>query len=110
MTSILPADDAPRVIVFAGPNGTGKSTHTDAILDVLGIGIFVNADIIARGRSGAHTDICASASSYALQAKGTLKQIHVGGWAVRRVHGHVNLANVNRSFPTHRLSPRLVFD
>ena len=59
MTTTAPADDAPRVIVFAGPNGAGKSTHADAILEALGIRIFVNADYIARGLSGAHTDTVA---------------------------------------------------
>ena len=54
-----PGDDAPRVIIFAGPNGAGKSTHADAILDALGIRVFVNADYIARGLSGQHTDTVA---------------------------------------------------
>jgi predicted ABC-type ATPase len=47
---------APRVVVFAGPNGAGKSTHADAILATLGITTFVNADFIARGLSGRHTE------------------------------------------------------
>lgn len=46
----------PRVVVFAGPNSAGKSTHADAILAALGIEIFVNADYIARGLSGRNTD------------------------------------------------------
>lgn len=50
---------APRVVVFAGPNGAGKSTHADAILAALGIETFVNADYIARGLSGRHTDAVA---------------------------------------------------
>jgi len=49
----------PRVVVFAGPNGAGKSTHADAILAALGIETFVNADYIARGLSGRHTDTVA---------------------------------------------------
>jgi predicted ABC-type ATPase len=49
----------PRVVIFAGPNGAGKSTHADAILAALGIEIFVNADYIARGLSGRHTDAVA---------------------------------------------------
>ena len=57
-----PGDDAPRVIIFAGPNGAGKSTHADAILDALGIRVFVNADYIARGLSGQHTDTVAIAA------------------------------------------------
>lgn len=59
MTPPAPADDAPRVIVFAGPNGAGKSTHADAILETLDIPIFVNADYIARGLSGTHTETVA---------------------------------------------------
>jgi predicted ABC-type ATPase len=43
------ATSSPRVIVFAGPNGTGKSTHADAILAALGVETFVNADYIAFG-------------------------------------------------------------
>jgi len=50
---------AARVVVFAGPNGAGKSTHADAILGALGIKTFVNADYIARGLSGRHTDAVA---------------------------------------------------
>ncbi|QTD44028.1 zeta toxin family protein [Ottowia testudinis] len=49
-------DDAPRVVIFAGPNGAGKSTHADAILQAMGIATFVNADYIARGLAGAHTE------------------------------------------------------
>ena len=49
----------PRVVIFAGPNGAGKSTHADAILAALGIETFVNADYIARGLSGHHTDAVA---------------------------------------------------
>lgn len=51
-----PRKPAPRVVVFAGPNGAGKSTHADAILATLGISTFVNADFIARGLSGRHTE------------------------------------------------------
>lgn len=51
-----PHKPAPRVVVFAGPNGAGKSTHADAILATLGITTFVNADFIARGLSGRHTE------------------------------------------------------
>ncbi|MDO5694011.1 MAG: zeta toxin family protein [Pseudomonadota bacterium] len=49
----------PSVVVFAGPNGAGKSTHADAILEALGIRVFVNADYIARGLTGIHTDTVA---------------------------------------------------
>jgi len=49
----------PRIAVFAGPNGAGKSTHAEVILDALGIDTFVNADHIAKGLSGRHTDTVA---------------------------------------------------
>ncbi len=54
-----PVKPPPRVVIFAGPNGAGKSTHADAILAALGIETFVNADYIARGLSGRHTDVVA---------------------------------------------------
>ena len=60
-----PAPDtaaAPRVVIFAGPNGAGKSTHAEAVLEALGIRVFVNADYIARGLSGVHTDTVAVAA------------------------------------------------
>ena len=53
------AKSSPRVVIFAGPNGAGKSTHADAVLATLGIQIFVNADYIARGLSGQHTETVA---------------------------------------------------
>ena len=56
MARAQPRKPAPRVVVFAGPNGAGKSTHADAILATLGIKTFVNADFIARGLSGRHTE------------------------------------------------------
>lgn len=49
-------DDAPRVVVFAGPYGAGKSTHADDILKAMGIPTFVNADYIARGLAGTNTE------------------------------------------------------
>ena len=52
-TSLSPA---PRVVIFAGPNGADKSTHADALLAALGIETVVNADYIARGLSGRNTD------------------------------------------------------
>jgi predicted ABC-type ATPase len=43
----------PNVVVLAGPNGEGKSTAAPSVLgNVLGIGDFVNADVIAQGLSG----------------------------------------------------------
>lgn len=56
MARAKPRNPTPRVVVFAGPNGAGKSTHADAILATLGISTFVNADFIARGLSGHHTE------------------------------------------------------
>jgi predicted ABC-type ATPase len=42
----------PNVVVISGPNGSGKSTAAPALLrDYLGIGEFVNADVIAQGLS-----------------------------------------------------------
>lgn len=55
----MPSLAAPRVVVFAGPNGAGKSTHAEAILSALGIDTFVNADFIARGLAGRHTETVA---------------------------------------------------
>ena len=51
--------EAPRVVIFAGPNDAGKSTHADAIVAALGINTFVNADYIARGLSGRNADAVA---------------------------------------------------
>ena len=43
----------PSVIVLAGPNGAGKTTASAGVIEqTLGIGEFVNADIIAKGLSG----------------------------------------------------------
>ena len=43
----------PRIVILAGPNGAGKTTASTHLLrDALGIGEFVNADIIAAGLSG----------------------------------------------------------
>ena len=52
----------PRVVVFAGPTGAGKSTHADAILAELRISTFVNADYIARGLAGQHAQTVALAA------------------------------------------------
>ena len=42
----------PNVVVIAGPNGAGKSTVAPGLLrEHLGVGEFVNADVIARGLS-----------------------------------------------------------
>jgi predicted ABC-type ATPase len=46
------ASDPPHAIVLAGPNGAGKSTATPKLLPhLLGVGEFVNADVIAQGLS-----------------------------------------------------------
>ena len=38
----------PRIVILAGPSGAGKTTASKHLLrDALGIGEFVNADIIA---------------------------------------------------------------
>lgn len=43
-------NDTPQLVILAGPNGSGKSTSAPALLQgVLKIGLFVNADTIARG-------------------------------------------------------------
>jgi predicted ABC-type ATPase len=42
----------PYVVILAGPNGAGKSTSAPAVVDeLLAVGAFVNADVIARGLS-----------------------------------------------------------
>ncbi len=56
MTAPMTPKNPPRVVIFAGPNGAGKSTHADAILQAMGITTFVNADYIARGLAGTHTE------------------------------------------------------
>ncbi len=44
---------APNVVVLGGPNGAGKTTSAPKVLEgALGIGEFVNADVIAQGLSG----------------------------------------------------------
>jgi predicted ABC-type ATPase len=42
----------PTVVILAGPNGAGKSTAApNVIAELLAVGAFVNADVIARGLS-----------------------------------------------------------
>ena len=50
---------APRVVIFAGPNAAYKSMHADAIVAALGINTFMNEDCIARGLSGRNADAVA---------------------------------------------------
>ena len=43
----------PYLVIMAGPNGAGKSTSApQAIDELLAVGAFVNADVIARGLAG----------------------------------------------------------
>src|SRR5918995_3346748 len=43
----------PYLVIMAGPNGAGKSTSASAVIhDLLAVGAFVNADVIARGLAG----------------------------------------------------------
>jgi predicted ABC-type ATPase len=43
----------PNVVILAGPNGAGKSTAAPAVVrDLMHVGAFVNADVIARGLAG----------------------------------------------------------
>jgi predicted ABC-type ATPase len=42
----------PNVVILAGPNGAGKSTSAPLVIDeLMAVGAFVNADVIARGLS-----------------------------------------------------------
>jgi len=53
----------PSVIVLAGPNGAGKSTAAPWLLrDLLGVGEFVNADVIASGLSAFEPELAANAA------------------------------------------------
>ncbi len=54
------SDSSPNVVVVAGPNGSGKSTAAPSLLrDYLGLTEFVNADVIAQGLSGFHSEAVA---------------------------------------------------
>lgn len=45
--------ESPSVVVIGGPNGAGKTTISrEVIAEILKIGEFVNADVIAQGLSG----------------------------------------------------------
>jgi predicted ABC-type ATPase len=51
---------APQVFVIGGPNGAGKSTIAEIFIgEHLGLGEFVNADVIARGLAGFDPDAAA---------------------------------------------------
>lgn len=42
----------PNLVILAGPNGAGKSTSAPLVIDeLMAVGAFVNADVIARGLS-----------------------------------------------------------
>ena len=42
----------PNLVILAGPNGAGKSTSAPFVIDeLMALGAFVNADVIARGLS-----------------------------------------------------------
>ena len=42
----------PYAVILAGPNGAGKSTSAPVVIDeLMAVGAFVNADVIARGLS-----------------------------------------------------------
>ena len=44
---------SPQCVVIAGPNGAGKSSAAPGLLrDTVGVGAFVNADVIAQGLAG----------------------------------------------------------
>ena len=68
---------APRVVIFAGPNGASKSTHADDIVGALGISTFVNADYIARGLSGRNADAVAMQAGRIMLTR--LKELAVAG-------------------------------
>ncbi len=45
-------DSSPTIVVIGGPDGAGKWTVAGGLLGHLGVGTFVNADLIALGLSG----------------------------------------------------------
>ncbi|ODT98466.1 MAG: hypothetical protein ABS79_05845 [Planctomycetes bacterium SCN 63-9] len=69
---------APSVIVLAGPNGAGKSTSAPWLIqDLLGVGEFVNADVIARGLSAFEPERAAMAAGRIMLAR--LKELGDSG-------------------------------
>lgn len=49
----MPSPSNPHAVIIAGPNGAGKSTLAPSLLaGELGVGTFVNADVIAQGLAG----------------------------------------------------------
>jgi predicted ABC-type ATPase len=64
------SQSAPCIVVLAGPKGAGKSTAAPRILkDTLGIAVFVNADMIARGLSGFEPERAALAAGRIMLAR-----------------------------------------
>jgi predicted ABC-type ATPase len=61
---------SPVVVILAGPNGAGKSTSAPALLrDSLGLGEFVNADVIAQGLSAFDPERAALAAGRIMLAR-----------------------------------------
>lgn len=61
---------APSVIVLAGPNGSGKTTAAPTLLQgKLGVGEFVNADLIASGISVFDPDVAGVAAGRVMLAR-----------------------------------------
>jgi signal recognition particle GTPase len=64
------AESNPHVIVLAGPNGAGKSTAAPSLLqDLLDVGEFVNADVIAQGLAGFDPDSVAFEAGAIMHAR-----------------------------------------
>lgn len=60
----------PNVIVLAGPNGAGKSTAAPSLLhDLLEVGEFVNADVIAQGLAAFDPDSVAFEAGTIMHAR-----------------------------------------
>ena len=61
---------APSVIVLVGPNGSGKTTAAPTLLQgKLGVGEFVNADLIASGISVFDPDVAGVAAGRVMLAR-----------------------------------------
>src|SRR3990170_213551 len=63
-------ETGPHLVVLAGPNGSGKTTTAPTLLKgKLGLGEFVNADLIAGGISVFDPDLAAMAAGRVLLAR-----------------------------------------
>jgi predicted ABC-type ATPase len=61
----MPSPPNPHAVIIAGPNGAGKSTLAPSLLvGELGVGTFVNADVIAQGLAA----LCAGVVAVAVEA------------------------------------------